>query len=99
MCWGIRGGGSEVMVGSTFGDVTALVRAVIWPIVALVVLILYRKQLPGVVRGLAGRVRRVSVASVSLEFAEAKEFEPPQAVNFLTALQEPLGAGSFTSRA
>jgi hypothetical protein len=81
------------------GDAIALVRTVVWPAVALIVLLVYRRQLPGFVGGLAGRVRKVSVASISLEFAEATEFEPPATVNFLSALQEPLGAGSFSSRA
>jgi hypothetical protein len=53
-----------------------LVGAFIWPIVLLILFRIYRKQLPGLVKGLTGRLSKVEFAGISIELAKAKAFVP-----------------------
>ena len=57
-------------------DIDATVRAVVWPIVVVVVVYLLREKIPALVKGLAGRITKLDIAGVTLEFAKAKEFNP-----------------------
>jgi hypothetical protein len=73
---------------TAFDDVVSLVEAVIWPLVALLILFALRPFLPDLVRGLSRRVTRISWASVSLEFAVAREVRP-EIWGSLQALRDP----------
>lgn len=57
-------------------DIAATVSAVVWPIVVVVVLYLLRERIPALLRELAGRVTKLDIAGVTLEFAKAKVFVP-----------------------
>lgn len=52
------------------------IQAVIWPVTVLVILYLFRSEIPRLVEGLGRRVSRVSFANVSLELAVATEIAP-----------------------
>jgi hypothetical protein len=74
---------------STVDDVANLIGAIAWPVVVLVGFFLFRRELPKLVGALAGRVRSVSIAQVSIELT-VQEFRPspnvPLAVNALEEL-------------
>jgi hypothetical protein len=57
-------------------DIAALVAAVLYPLVLLVIVILYRKEIPLIARGLLGRVTKIGIAGISLEMAKADRFAP-----------------------
>ncbi|MEH2537194.1 MULTISPECIES: hypothetical protein [unclassified Bradyrhizobium] len=57
-------------------DIAAALSAVIWAIIVLAILLAYRSKIPIVVEGLAGRVKKLEFAGVSLELAHAKPFVP-----------------------
>ena len=57
-------------------DVAALVGALLWPVALLVIFLTYRKQIPPLVKGIAGRLSKLEFAGVSIELAKAKEFDP-----------------------
>ena len=57
-------------------DIAATVSAILWPVAVFVLLFLFRERLPVLARELAGRVSKVDIAGITLEFARAKEFQP-----------------------
>ncbi|MGF1614660.1 MAG: hypothetical protein ACFCVA_12330 [Gammaproteobacteria bacterium] len=57
-------------------DISAVLSAVLWPVVVLVILLAYRKKVPALVNGLASRVTKLEFAGVSLELAVARPFVP-----------------------
>jgi len=57
-------------------DVAALVNAILWPLVILIILFLYRKRIPSLFEWFASRVTRIGFAGFSLELAAAKPFIP-----------------------
>jgi AICAR transformylase/IMP cyclohydrolase PurH len=57
-------------------DIAATVSAIIWPVVVVVILYLLREKIPALLKELAGRVTKLDIAGVTLEFAKAKAFEP-----------------------
>jgi hypothetical protein len=71
---------------ATVDSIARLIGAIAWPLVVLVGFLLFRRELPKLVSVLAGRVRSVSIAQVSIELT-VQEFRPsPMAVNTLEAL-------------
>lgn len=85
-------------------DIAAVLSALIWPLVVLIVLLAYRRQLPGVFRALSNRLTGVGVAGFSIELAVAKPFTPEWAGpmdlrNSATAVQvNDSTAGNFVSQ-
>ena len=57
-------------------DVAATVGAIVWPLVVIVVLFLLRERLPALLKELAGRVTKLDIGGLTLEFAKAKAFSP-----------------------
>jgi hypothetical protein len=57
-------------------DIAAVLSALIWPLVVLIVLLAYRHQLPGLFNALSNRLTGVGVAGFSIELAVAKPFTP-----------------------
>ena len=57
-------------------DIAASLSAVLWPAIVLVILLAYRSKIPMLVEELAGRVKKLEFAGVSLELALAKPFVP-----------------------
>ena len=57
-------------------DVAAVLAAIVWPIVVVIVLLAYRSTIPGLIGGVAGRVQKFEFAGFSLELAQAKPFTP-----------------------
>ena len=75
-------------------DVAAILRAVLWPSVVLLLLIVYYNKIPDLIRGVAGRVTKLQFSGISIDLASAKPFAPdwssPNALdlrNNATALQ------------
>jgi hypothetical protein len=57
-------------------DIAGLLRALIWPIALLVLLLAYRQQIPAFVRDVAGRITKLGLGNFSIELAVAKAFVP-----------------------
>src|SRR5439155_2332269 len=57
-------------------DIAALLSAIVWPVVLLIIALTYRKKIPGLVRGIASRLSKLQFAGMSIELAKAKEFVP-----------------------
>jgi hypothetical protein len=57
-------------------DLAALLSALLWPIVLLVVFLAYRKEIPTLVKGISSRLSKLEFAGVSIELAVAKAFVP-----------------------
>lgn len=57
-------------------DIASAIGAVFWPLIVLIALLAYRRDIPALVRGLAGRVTKLELAGVSLELAKATAFVP-----------------------
>lgn len=65
---------SEARAGlTTTLDVAATIRAVLWPLVVLAVLLIYRHKLSSLLGGILTHVRKLEIAGVSLELAEVQE--------------------------
>jgi hypothetical protein len=69
-------------------DIAALLSAIIWPVVLLVIALTYRKEIPGLVKGIAGRLSKLEFAGVSIELAKAKEFVPDWSAGALDLRQK-----------
>src|SRR5262245_59986776 len=57
-------------------DIAAVISAVLWPLVVLVVLLMYRRKIPLWIKELSGRVTKLEFAGISLELAKATPFVP-----------------------
>lgn len=57
-------------------DIASVLSAVLWPVVVLVILLVFRKRIPALVEGVASRVTKLEFAGISLELAVAKPFVP-----------------------
>src|SRR6266581_3381035 len=57
-------------------DIAALVNAVAWPILLVVILLVYREAIPDIAKSLASRVSKLEFAGISIELAIAKPFVP-----------------------
>ena len=62
-------------------DVPALVRAVIWPLLAVIGFTVFRRPLSELVGAIGQRVHKFSVAGVSVELSEAQQAPASQAVD------------------
>jgi hypothetical protein len=78
-------------------QVVALVGAVAWPLTAIVVVVLARKQISDLVHALGGRLSRLSVAGVGIEFAKLEAVDTTS--DLLAAIRQPIEANQFTARA
>jgi hypothetical protein len=65
-----------LVLAATLPQITALINAIVWPIVVVVVLVTYRRELPRLVRGLTARLSRVSFAGAAVDLAPASEAAP-----------------------
>lgn len=76
----------------TFDDLLGLVRAIAWPVVAIVAIILLRKVLPGAVRELGRRATKISVYKVAVEFAPSPaRAGVPAVTTFNAPIMSPSG--------
>jgi len=82
----------------TLPEVTDLIRAIAWPLVVVVTVIVARRQIAEVAKALTGRVSRISVFGVDLEIAHVEALDT-DASDLFTAIREPIEAGSFRARA
>jgi len=57
-------------------DVAATLNALIWPLVALVLLLWFRDRIPDLLKDLAGRITKVDFAGLRLELAKATSMTP-----------------------
>lgn len=57
-------------------DIAALVSAIIYPAVWVILFLMFRKELPEMIKGITGRLTKLEVAGISLELARADEFKP-----------------------
>ena len=53
-------------------DIAPILAAITWPLTVLLILLVYRKKIPALMDGLAGRVSKLEFAGISLELAKGK---------------------------
>lgn len=86
------------MAASTFSDTITLIQALAWPLVVLVIVLAYRRELPALVRGLLSRVSRISFATlsvdVSLSSMEPDAFAGLRAVDDRVAAEVPFDSAT-----
>ena len=58
---------------TTTFDVAATISSVLWPLVVLVTLVVYRHKISSLIAGILSRVKKLEFAGVSLELAEVEE--------------------------
>jgi hypothetical protein len=57
-------------------DIAALASAILYPLVLLIIFILFRKEIPTLIKSLSGRLTGLSFAGFSLDLAKAEAFSP-----------------------
>ncbi len=57
-------------------DIAALASAIIYPIALLIIFLLFRKEIPALLKSISGRLTKLEFAGISLELAKAQEFSP-----------------------
>nr|MBI1228966.1 hypothetical protein [Cytophagales bacterium] len=57
-------------------DVAAFTSAILYPLALIIIFLLFRKDIPEIVKGIAGRLTKLEVAGISLELAKAESFDP-----------------------
>jgi hypothetical protein len=62
-------------------DLPSLVRALIWPLIALIAFVAFRHHMSDLLSILGQRVRTFSFGGVSLELAEVSELKPPPSLD------------------
>jgi hypothetical protein len=67
----------------TLPQITSLISTIAWPIVLIVVLWIYRREIPAAVNAASRRISRLSFAGAAVEFATASE-APAEAVSGVT---------------
>lgn len=90
----------------TILDIAALASAVLYPIVLLIVFLLFRKEIPALLKGISGRLTKLEFAGISLELAKAQKFSPNWVSDGALDLRQKAeammvndsGAGSFSSQ-
>jgi hypothetical protein len=73
-------------------DLINLVHAVAWPIVALMLGIIYRRELPGLAQALGARISRLSAVGITVELVAAKPVAETVRVR-LDEIREPSSTG------
>ena len=75
----------------SFSDFVSLVQAIIWPVVVVTVVLIFRRELPKLVQALSGRISRLSTIGVTFEFA-ALELAT-ETLRVLNEIREPSSTG------
>jgi len=80
-----------------FKDFVSLVQAIAWPIVLVVVVMIFRRQIPKLVEALGGKISSLSVIGVTIEFTAV---EPTtETLSILNDIREPSPTGPPPSSA
>jgi len=61
---------------TTTYDIAAILSAILYPVVLLIIFLLFRKEIPAIVKGIAGRLTKIEIAGVSLELLKAEPIAP-----------------------
>src|SRR5436305_9636012 len=86
----LAGGGGAMAV--TFGELVSLAQAIVWPVVVLVIVLVFRRELPRLAQALSGRLAGFSAVGVTVEFAAV---EPAAGtLDILSQIQEPTATGA-----
>jgi len=78
-------------------SVTDLIRALAWPVVAAVALVVFRVPMVALFRSVGQRATKLSVLNVSVELSSVAEFQPPPAFDQIRELTSDLGLQSSES--
>jgi hypothetical protein len=57
-------------------DVAAMLAATLWPLVLMIVLLMYRKEIPRLTKSVLGRVTKLAFAGAEVQLAEVKSITP-----------------------
>lgn len=79
-------------------EITSLVGTIVWPLVLIVVVWIYRRQIPAVANAVGQRISRLSFAGAAVEFTTASE-APADAVSGVTAFIDARTTGAIASSA
>ncbi|MBP3963135.1 hypothetical protein [Paenibacillus lignilyticus] len=79
-------------------EIATMVSAIMWPIVTLVILLIFRKHMPDLIKGMFKNVKKIDFAGISIERFEAESYTPKWSVNQLD-LSDQLAEdmGTYTS--
>ncbi len=78
--------------GVSFSNVVSVIQAVVWPLVIVTLVFIYRREIPRLIQALGGRMSKVSAVGVTLEFAAAQPV--PETVRVrLEDIREPASSG------
>ena len=80
------------LAGISFSNLVSVIQAVAWPLVIVVLVFLYRREIPKLIRALSGRVSKLSAAGLTLEFAAAQSVPKSMQVR-LEDIREPSSSG------
>lgn len=74
-----------------FGNFVSLVQAIVWPVVVVAVVLIFRQQLPKLVQAISGRISSLTAAGVTLEFAAVEPVA--ETLRVLDEIKEPSSTG------
>lgn len=57
-------------------DVAAVLAAVLWPVVLMIVFLMYRREIPKLTKAVLGRVTKLAFAGIEVQLAEVKTMAP-----------------------
>jgi hypothetical protein len=81
-------------------DIAALANAILYPIVLLVIFLLFRKEIPALLKSISGRLTKLEVAGISLELAKAEAWLNTEILQYMLGealLTESIKSGSNAS--
>jgi hypothetical protein len=85
---------------STFSEIINLLDSIIWPVIILVILSIYKKKIPELIRSIGGKVKKISIANLfELELALVNAAVMNWPSGHTPDLRQPTKASEFTSYA
>lgn len=76
----------------SFASVVTLIQAVVWPLVVVTLIFIYRREIPKLIQAIGGRVSKFSAVGVTLELAAAAPLPESLRVR-LEDIREPTSSG------
>lgn len=85
---------------SVFQEIINLLDAIIWPVVILVVLVIFNKQIPEFFRRIGGKVKKISIANLfELELSHVEAADLKWSSEYTPDIRQPTSATEFMSYA
>jgi|GEM_PF-3257373 len=82
----------ESHVSFTNVNVVTLLQAIVWPLLLMALIVIYRREIPKLIHALGGRMSKLSAIGVTLEFAAAQPVSESVRIR-LEDFREPTSTG------